>query len=65
MDMRNILCAIKTGLGIRERLLKSYIWSVLLYELESWTISKNIGKSLKAAEMWFWRRMMRIYHVWK
>ena len=60
MDMRHLLCAKIIGLGVRKRLLKCYIWSVLLYGCESWTISKVMEQKLMAAEMWFWRRMMRI-----
>ena len=45
---------------IRKRLVKCYIWSVLLFGCESWTISKGMEQKLMAAEMWFWRRMMRI-----
>ena len=44
----------------RKHLFKCYIWSVLLCGCESWTISKNMEQKLKAAEMWFWRKMMRI-----
>ena len=39
MDMSNLLCARNIGLRARKRLLKCYIWSVLLYGCESWTIS--------------------------
>ena len=53
-------CARNIGLGVRKRLFKCYIWSVLLYGCESWTISKGMEQKLMAAEMWFWRRMMRI-----
>ena len=60
MDMRNLLCARKIELGVRKRLLKCYSWSVLLNGCESWTISKGMEQKLMAAEMWFWRRMMRI-----
>ena len=60
MDMRNLLCAKAIGFGVRKCLLKCYIWSVLLYGCESWKISKGMEQKLIAAEMWFWRRMMRI-----
>ena len=42
------------------RILKAYVWSVLLFGCESWTISKEMRKRLEAAEMWFLRRMLRI-----
>ena len=43
---------------MRKRLLKCYIWSVVLYGCESWTINQNMEQKLKATEMWFWRKMM-------
>ena len=45
---------------LKMRTLKTYIWSVLLYGCECWTISNNIEKKLDATEMWFLRRLMRI-----
>ena len=60
MNMRNVLCARNLGFRHRTRLLKFYIWSVLLYGCKSWILSKNMEKRLEAAEMWFWRKMMRI-----
>ena len=60
MDMKGVFCAKRTGLAIKKRLLKCYIWSVLTYGCESWTINKTMQKHLKAAEMWFYRRILRI-----
>ena len=48
------------GIKTRVRLMKCYVWSGLLYGCETWTISKGMRKRLEAAEMWFYRRMMRI-----
>ena len=42
------------------RVLKTYVWSILLYGCESWTITTETRKRLEAAEMWFFRRMLRI-----
>ena len=47
MDMKNLLCARSLGLRVRKRLLKCYIWSVLLYGCESWTIIRIWSKSLR------------------
>ena len=40
--------------------LKAYVWSVLLYGCECWTLNKDTERRLEAAELWFLRRMMRI-----
>ena len=41
-------------------MLKTYVWSVLVYGCECWTLNKDTVKKLEAVEMWFIRRMMRI-----
>jgi len=51
------------SMGTKIRTLKAYVWSVLLYGCECWTISSSIKKRLEATEMWFIRRMLRI--SWK
>ena len=40
--------------------LRAYIWSVLLYGFESWTLKKDTERRLEAAEMWFIRRILRV-----
>ena len=40
--------------------LKAYLWSVLLYGCECWTLTKDLERRLEAAEMWYIRRIMRI-----
>ena len=36
------------------------MWSIILYGCESWTATTETRKKLEAAEMWFFRRMLRI-----
>ncbi|GFN78106.1 RNA-directed DNA polymerase from mobile element jockey-like [Plakobranchus ocellatus] len=40
--------------------MKAYIWPILLYGCECWTPTKDLERRLKAAEMWYIRRIMRI-----
>ena len=49
--------------GIRKRLVKSLVWSVLLYGCETWTLRKEDIKRLEAFEMWVWRRMEKVSWV--
>ena len=42
------------------RILKCYVWSVLLYRCDAWTISENIKRRVEAVEMWFIRRILKI-----
>ena len=40
--------------------LKAYVWSILLYGCESWTLSKDLERRLEAAEIWYIRRILKI-----
>ena len=59
-QLRKILVSMSIRRETRVRVLKSYVWSVLLFGCEAWTISKEMRSRLEAAEMWFYRRMLRI-----
>ena len=54
---RNLTTALKM------KLVKILVWSVLLYGLEGWTLTKADENRVLAAEMWFWRRLLNI--SWK
>ena len=57
---KTILKNTRISLPTRVRILGCYIWSVLLYGCETWTISSRMHKRLQATEMWFLRRILRI-----
>ena len=63
IEKKSILADKKLNIKLRTRLLKCYVWSVLLYVCESWTISSSCRKKLEAVEMWCYRRMMRMSWV--
>ena len=50
--------------GIRKelkmKLVKALIWPVITYGAEGWTLKKEDERRLEAAEMWGYRRMLRI-----
>ena len=58
--MERVLKSTSIKIRIRLRILKSYVWSVLLYGSETWTITQQQKKQLEATEMWFYRRMLKI-----
>ena len=58
--MRDVLCCRRLPLSSRLRLLKCYVWSTLLYGVETWILSNTSEKRLNAFEMWSLRRMMRV-----
>ena len=49
--------------SLKLKLLKCLIWPVVLYGCEAWTCRKADEKKLEAAEMWFYRRLLRV--SWK
>ena len=59
-DMGYLLKNRKISIRTRKNMMKTYIWSTLLYGAESWTLSVGLVKRLEAIEMWLWRRMMKI-----
>ena len=58
--MRTIMTNPKISIPARLRFIKCYVWSTLLYGVETWTISKMSQQRLEAFEMWTLRRMLRI-----
>jgi len=60
MKWKNLLCHRSLNINTRIRTLKCYIWSILLYGVETWTIKQTTVKKLEAVEMWFYRRMLKI-----
>ena len=53
----------KLSIPLKVRLLKCFIWSVLLYGCESWTLSAALTRNIEATEMWFYRRMLRVSYT--
>ena len=62
-QMKHLLINQSMSMKVRRRVLDCYILPVLMYGCEAWTISKEIENRLKATEMWFLRRMLRISYV--
>ena len=47
------------SLEMKEKLIKSCIWSVALYGSETWTLGKNEERVINAFETRCWRRMLK------
>ena len=58
--MKSVFTNRNIKMNTKIRVMKTYVWSVLLYGYECWTINKEMERKLAAVEMWFIRRMMRI-----
>ena len=58
--MKTLLTNNRIGIQTRIRAMKTYVWSTLTYGSEAWTLNKNMKNKINAAEMWFYRRMLKI-----
>ena len=59
-QMYKVLTSRKISMALRHRLLVCYVFSVVLYGCETWTLSKVLMDRIEACEMWFLRRMGKI-----
>ena len=41
-------------------LVKAVVFSVVMYECESWTVNKAECRRIDAFELWYWRRLLRV-----
>src|SRR5215469_11520234 len=58
--MKNLLTNSKVSIETRKRFVMCYVWSTLLYGCESWTLRKTDVNRIQAAEIWFWRRLLKV-----
>jgi len=49
-SMKNIFRDRQLSIKLKARLLKCFVWPVLMYGCETWTATKKTRKNLKAAE---------------
>lgn len=64
--MKKVLCSLSLNLQLRLRVLRCYVFSILYYGAEAWTLTDNTTNRLQSFELWCYRRMLRIsytYHV--
>jgi hypothetical protein len=56
----SLLTAKNNSLEVRKHFIKTYIWNMLIYGSEAWTIMAAEKKISKVMEMWCCRRTMKI-----
>ena len=59
-EMKPTLCDRKFSMPIKNRVLQTFVWPVILYGSESWTLDAKTRKNIEAAEMWVYKRMLKI-----
>lgn len=57
---RSTLTDRRLFLKTRLRVLECYVWSILLYGSETWTLSVAMMNRIEAFEMWCYRKMLKI-----
>ena len=45
---------------LKIKIMKTLVWSTVMYGSEGWTMKKRDKQRIQAAEMWFYRRLLRI-----
>jgi hypothetical protein len=60
VEMSTILKNININIKTRLRVLKCYIWSIVKYACETWTINKPLENKINSFEMWCFRLVLRI-----
>lgn len=58
--MKPLFCNRGLNLNLRQRMIKCYVWPVLMYGVESWTLKTNTLNRLEAFELWILRRILKI-----
>ena len=56
----SILKSTDVTLPTKGRLVKAMVFSVVMYECESWTIKNAEHQRTDAFELWCWRRLLRV-----
>jgi hypothetical protein len=59
-NKKRILFTSTLDLELRKKLVKCYIWSIVLYGAETWTLRIVDQKHMKSLEIWCWKRMEKI-----
>ena len=61
--MRSLLYCNDLSLDTKMRIVRCYIFPVLLYGVEAWTLTQAAEKKIEAFEMWIYRRILKISYV--
>lgn len=60
MNMKKYFSSRDISIQLKLRMLKCYVFSVLFYSMEAWSLKKEHLNKLNAFEMWLYRRILRI-----
>ena len=60
-DLDSILKSRDITLLSNIHLVKAVVFPLVMYRCESWTIKKTEHRRIDAFELWFWRRLLRVF----
>lgn len=58
--LKHIFTDLKLHIWLWRSLLQCFVWSILPYGSETWTLNAKTTGLLQVAEMWFYRRVLRV-----
>ena len=61
-NLDSILKSRDITLATKAHLVKTMVFSVVVYGCESWTIKKAERRRIDAFELWCWRRLLRVFN---
>jgi len=56
---KELLCR-NMSQAVRKKVIKTVVWSIALYESETWALKKDEIQRLNALRMWIWRKMEKV-----
>ena len=59
-NLDSVLKSRDITLPTKVHLVKAMVFSVVMYECESWTIKKAESQRIDPFELWCWRRLLRV-----
>ena len=59
-NKKKVLFTSELDLNLSKKLVKWYIWSIAVYDAETWTLREVDQKYPESFEMWCWRKMEKI-----
>ena len=59
-NLDNILKSRDITLSTKVHLIKAMVFPVVMYECESWTVTKAEHRRIDSFELWCWRRFLRV-----
>ena len=64
-NLDSILKSKATTLPAKFHRVKAMVFPVVMYRCENWTIKKTEHQRIDAFELWYWRRLLKVFFLCK